>query len=84
MTPCRFSFLMSYSHPQCHVDVIYDSAVRFEAPCSGVSIGSVRSVALTRLADYLAATDTPIDYQRRRQIDYRGLLPTRRTQCHRR
>ncbi len=32
--------------------------------------------ALTRLADYLAETDTPIDYQRRRQIDYRGLLPT--------
>ena len=30
--------------------------------------------ALTCLADYLAATDTPIDYQRRRQLDYTELL----------
>lgn len=27
------------------------------------------------LADYLAVTDTPIDYSRRRRIDYEGLLP---------
>lgn len=26
---CRFSFPMSYSHPRCHVNVLYDRAVRF-------------------------------------------------------
>lgn len=31
--------------------------------------------ALGRLADYLAGHDTPIDYQRRRRLDYAGLLP---------
>ena len=30
---------------------------------------------LTRMADYLADHDVPIDYQRRRQLDYRMLLP---------
>lgn len=39
---CRFSFLVSYSHPQCHVSVIYDRAVRLDAPRSGVSITSMR------------------------------------------
>ena len=34
-----------------------------------------RSQALIRLADYLDTTDTPIDYQRRRHLDYSGLLP---------
>jgi hypothetical protein len=31
--------------------------------------------ALGRLSDYLAEHDTPIDYQRRRQLDYTALLP---------
>lgn len=31
--------------------------------------------ALTRMADYLADTGTPIDYQRRRRLDYTDLLP---------
>lgn len=31
--------------------------------------------ALSRLADYLDATDTPIDYERRRRLDYSDLLP---------
>ncbi|WP_435238463.1 TniQ family protein [Streptomyces sp. YPW6] len=31
--------------------------------------------ALTRLADHLDATDVPIDYARRRYLDYTGLLP---------
>jgi hypothetical protein len=31
--------------------------------------------ALGRLSDYLADHDTPIDYQRRRQLDYTALLP---------
>lgn len=31
--------------------------------------------ALGRLADYLAAHDTPINFQRRRQLDYATLLP---------
>jgi uncharacterized protein YerC len=31
--------------------------------------------ALGRLADYLLDHETPIDYQRRRQLDYRTLLP---------
>lgn len=31
--------------------------------------------ALIRLADYLDTTDTPIDYRRRRHLDYSGLLP---------
>jgi hypothetical protein len=31
--------------------------------------------ALIRLADYLAATEIPIDYQRRRRLDYTNLLP---------
>jgi hypothetical protein len=30
---------------------------------------------LTRMADYLADHNVPIDYQRRRQLDYRMLLP---------
>ena len=34
--------------------------------------------AITRLADYLAEHPGPIDYQRRRELDYRDLLPTRR------
>ena len=34
---CRFSFLMSYSHPRCHMDVIYDRAVRF---ATARSVGS--------------------------------------------
>ncbi|MGY2060111.1 helix-turn-helix domain-containing protein [Nocardia gipuzkoensis] len=34
----------------------------------------VRSV-LARMADYLAEHDTPIDYHRRRQLDYSDLLP---------
>jgi hypothetical protein len=33
------------------------------------------SAALERLADYLRESGTPIDYQRRRGLDYRGLLP---------
>jgi len=32
-------------------------------------------LALTRLADYLRTEQTPIDYARRRAIDYRSLLP---------
>lgn len=32
-------------------------------------------LALSRLAEYLDRTDTPIDYQRRRQLDYMPLLP---------
>ncbi len=35
---------------------------------------SIRA-ALIRIADYLADTDTPIDYERRRRIDYAMLLP---------
>ncbi len=31
--------------------------------------------ALIALTDYLHSHDTPIDYQRRRSLDYRGLLP---------
>ncbi|MFJ2815168.1 TniQ family protein [Streptomyces sp. NPDC087294] len=31
--------------------------------------------ALIRLADHLDAADVPIDYQRRRRLDYSGLLP---------
>ncbi|MCZ4095251.1 TniQ family protein [Streptomyces sp. H39-C1] len=31
--------------------------------------------ALIRVTDYLDATDTPIDYHRRRRLDYRPLLP---------
>jgi hypothetical protein len=42
-TTCGFSFLMSYSHPQCHVDVIYDRTVRFAAARSGVSVASAWS-----------------------------------------
>lgn len=34
------------------------------------------AAALTRLAGHLDAHDIPIDYQRRRQLDYRRLLPT--------
>jgi hypothetical protein len=32
-------------------------------------------IAIGRLADYLLDHETPIDYQRRRQLDYRTLLP---------
>ncbi|WP_075836191.1 MULTISPECIES: TniQ family protein [unclassified Rhodococcus (in: high G+C Gram-positive bacteria)] len=32
-------------------------------------------IALTRLADHLAAEPPPIDYDRRRHLDYRALLP---------
>ena len=35
-------------------------------------------IALTRLADHLAAEPPPIDYDRRRQLDYRALLPDER------
>lgn len=31
--------------------------------------------AITRVADHLRTTDAPIDYNRRRQLDYRNLLP---------
>lgn len=31
--------------------------------------------ALIALTDYLHSNDTPMDYQRRRSLDYRGLLP---------
>jgi hypothetical protein len=34
--------------------------------------------ALTRLADHLAAEPPPIDYDRRRHLDYRALLPDER------
>ncbi|BBY58384.1 hypothetical protein MSAR_15200 [Mycolicibacterium sarraceniae] len=33
------------------------------------------STALIRLADYLRTSGNPIDYQRRRRLDYRSLLP---------
>jgi hypothetical protein len=33
------------------------------------------ATAVTRLADYLDDYDVPIDYQRRRRLDYSGLLP---------
>lgn len=36
------------------------------------------SIALIRLADFLSEHPAPIDYQRRRQLDYRGLLPPKR------
>ena len=35
------------------------------------------AAAVTRLADYLDDNDVPIDYQRRRRLDYSGLLPPR-------
>jgi predicted DsbA family dithiol-disulfide isomerase len=35
------------------------------------------ATAVTRLAVYLDDNDMPIDYQRRRRLDYSGLLPTR-------
>jgi hypothetical protein len=40
--------------------------------------------ALTRLADYLDTYGSPIDYQRRRQLTYRDLLPADQWQrmCH--
>ncbi|MGC7251493.1 hypothetical protein RBA00_20950, partial [Mycobacteroides abscessus subsp. massiliense] len=31
--------------------------------------------ALTRLAEYLVAQPSPIDYQRRRELSYEALLP---------
>lgn len=34
--------------------------------------------ALDRLADHLDSTDVPIDYRRRRRLDYTGLLPPER------
>ncbi|WP_237539841.1 MULTISPECIES: LysR family transcriptional regulator [unclassified Streptomyces] len=33
------------------------------------------TIALVRLADYLDSNDIPIDYQRRRRLDYSSLLP---------
>jgi len=39
------------------------------------------AAALIRLAGYLDAHDIPIAYQRRRQLDYRRLLPTSRWLC---
>ncbi|MFI2370183.1 TniQ family protein [Streptomyces sp. NPDC018833] len=36
------------------------------------------AAALIRLADYLDAADVPIDYGRRRRLDYTSLLPTGR------
>ncbi|WP_217131144.1 TniQ family protein [Streptomyces sp. AC558_RSS880] len=36
------------------------------------------AVALVRLADHLDATEVPIDYQRRRRLDYTRLLPRSR------
>ncbi|MEV6699674.1 TniQ family protein [Streptomyces sp. NPDC051453] len=36
------------------------------------------SSALVRLADYLDTTEVPVDYGRRRTLDYTGLLPTAR------
>lgn len=36
------------------------------------------TTALVRLADHLDATDVPIDYQRRRRLDYTWLLPHER------
>jgi len=36
--------------------------------------GDIRA-ALIRLADYLRDTDTPVDYRRRRHLDYSTLLP---------
>lgn len=33
-------------------------------------------IALARLSDFLHANTVPIDYARRRQLDYRGLLPS--------
>jgi hypothetical protein len=38
------------------------------------------AAALTRLVDYLDTHHVPIDYQRRRQLDYRQLLPPARWQ----
>ena len=35
------------------------------------------AAAVTRLADYLDDNDVPVDYQRRRRLDYSGLLPPR-------
>jgi DNA-binding transcriptional LysR family regulator len=35
------------------------------------------SAAVTRLAAYLDDNDVPVDYQRRRRLDYAGLLPPR-------
>jgi hypothetical protein len=37
---------------------------------------SAIACALVRLADHLDNDGVPIDYRRRRQLDYRGLLPT--------
>ena len=34
------------------------------------------AAAVTRLADYLDDNDVPIDYQRRRRLDYSGLIPS--------
>jgi len=36
---------------------------------------SAISAAVSALSDYLADTDTPIDYHRRRQMNYSTLLP---------
>jgi hypothetical protein len=43
------------------------------------------ATAVTRLADYLDDHDVPIDYQRRRRLDYSNLLPSQQwlDQCRR-
>lgn len=54
---------MSYSHPQCHVDVIYDSAVRFEFRVQGtdvqiVDVGSLTGTWVNRVpVDYATLAD---------------------------
>jgi hypothetical protein len=41
-----------------------------DSPC-----GEQVIAAVTRLADYLTVSQVPIDYQRRRTLDYAGILP---------
>ncbi|WP_254407189.1 TniQ family protein [Streptomyces sp. GMY02] len=67
-----------------------DAAYRLGAVIDGTEISRVFQVlddhpcwltmttALVRLAEYLDAVDVPIDYQRRRRLDYTELLPHER------
>ncbi|UQX10996.1 TniQ family protein [Candidatus Mycobacterium methanotrophicum] len=65
---------------------LHEAGKRIAAPMTGQGLSRVLqlleqnewsdvSAVLTLLADYLADTETPIDYQRRRRLDFSTLLP---------
>ncbi len=76
-TPPSTAMDAAGAHARCGADLSHQLPARLQDRATPARPEQwPDAAALIQLAGYLDAHDTPIDYQRRRQLDYRRLLPT--------